>query len=333
MTLRLGAVLALLTCAGGTALAQGAGTLSPGARGYTWTRGNHSFELRNRSRDWTAAEAATMKAALDKLPDVLLDYATQLGVTQLRRDDRPRKSLSLKTNGLATTVVEAKWISFGDVLFQRPASRIYQTVTHELGHVAQYGLTGRSALVALFEVRLRGTRGFSELSWSSILLNGLRRHNGFVSAYARTNHREDFAESVEFYWIHPAELLRVNPAKFQFMRDVVFKQVASPTSSQDPTHRAINPVLPVIQSLGDPKDDPFSLVRIRGQYFMAFKDGGRNRVEYRGKKALTLPISRKTIYSWVPWLSPGSAPITVETPDGASAPYPFEVTKPWWKLW
>ncbi|MEZ6189448.1 MAG: hypothetical protein R3F62_31165 [Planctomycetota bacterium] len=333
MKFSLGALVALWLCSVGGAFAQGAGTLTPVADGFTWTRGAHSFHLRNRTKDWTAAEAAKMKYALDLLPDVLFEYATNLKVTQLRRDDVPRKRFGLKSNGIATTVVDHKWISFGDLLLQRPEQQVYFTVAHEFGHVAQYGLTGKSAIFATAEIMLRGIPAWGTISWSSITLGGLRQFNGFVSNYARTNHREDFAESVEFYWINPAELLRVSPQKYQFMRTTVFKNVVSPTTSQVPTHVAIQPVLPTIQSLSKTRAGSFSIVRVRGEYFMGFKDGGRNRVEYRQKKALTLPLTRKTILTWVPSLSPGQAPVTVETPDGKSAAAPFESKKPWWKFW
>ncbi|MCW8138001.1 MAG: hypothetical protein KIT58_03760 [Planctomycetota bacterium] len=53
---------------------------------------------------------------------------------------------------------------------------------------------------------------------------------------------EDFAESVEFYWLAPRRrLLRVSPEKFAYMRDVVF-ETQSPAASRVPTHQTIAPV-------------------------------------------------------------------------------------------
>ena len=57
------------------------------------------------------------------------------------------------------------------------------------------------------------------------------------------------------------------------------------------------------------------------------------RVRYRGTSATHLPISRTHIYSWVPAISKGSAPITVTTQDGTSAGAAFTVEEPWWKFW
>ena len=313
--------------------AQGAGVLTPTASGYTWTRGALRFELRNRHATWSTADVAKLQSGLDRLPDVLLQHAMQTKVVKLYRDDVPRKRLGLKTKASATTVIDAGAISFGDVLFTRSADTVYRTVVHEFGHVAQYAITRKPPFVAFLEVLARGTPGFSDVSWSSILFNGLRSHNGFVSDYARTNDREDFAESVEFYWINPVELLRVSPQKYLFIRDRVFNALSSPPSSRLPGALAIGPVKPVISQLGDSADDPLSLVKISGEYFMGIKDGGFNRVHYRGKRALHLPISRKTLYSWVPWLSRGAAPVTVTTQDGISAPQAFTVKKPWWKFW
>ncbi|HVY60125.1 MAG TPA: IPT/TIG domain-containing protein, partial [Planctomycetota bacterium] len=161
---------------------------------------------------------------------------------------------------------------------------------------------------------------------------GLRSFNGFVSDYARTNHREDFAETCKFYWLSPDELARVSPAKFAYMRDRVFGGLSSPASARV-GFGAIAPVRPAIASLGDSHDSWYSEVTVHGQYFMGPFDGGFNRVRIRGTVATHVPVSEQTIYSWVPAISKGSAPLTVQTQDGTSDPAAFRVDEPWWKFW
>lgn len=308
------------------ASAQGAGVLTPSQNGYVWTRGQLRFELISRHATWGPYEIMHVQQSLDRLPDVLLQHAMDMQVTKLHRDDVPRKRLGLKSkNASATTVVDAGSISFGDILFTFSPAQIYRTVTHEFGHVAQYSITGKAVTGAVIDVLARGTPIFSNVSWLSPLLSGIRSHNGFVSNYAKKNVREDFAESVEFYWINPDELLRVSPDKFNFIRDRVFNQLSSPASSRDLSARALGPAVPRITQLGKTRGGFLSFVKIKGELFMGILDGGFNRVRYGGKKALHLPVSRSTIFSWVPKApAKGSAPVTVETQDATSAPAPFE---------
>lgn len=329
------ATLALLALTG-PALAQGAGTLDRLQRGWRWSRAGVTFDLLDRDARWSAAEAEAVRQSLDRLPDVLLRKVADIEVRRFYRDVRPiGRDGKPRPSASATTVIEKGWIAYGDSLFGDTPDlmRVYATVTHELGHCAQYALAGHGPLLSRIQTVALGTPGFTSISWTSAITDGLRSWNGFVSDYARTDDREDFAESVEFYWLAPDELLRVNPRKFAFMRDMVFEGRVSPPSSRKPDHRAVAPVRPVIERLGDRKDDALSLVKVHGQRFMGPLDGGFNTVRYRGSRALHLPVSRTTVWSWVPAIRTGRADVTVTTQDGRSDPASFEVTKPWWKFW
>ncbi len=84
------------------------------------------------------------------------------------------------------------------------AEEMKQTITHEVGHNVYYNLSEEQ-------------RG----EWSEIYDNSARTQ--FVSAYARTNEREDFAESYKAYVHDPERLKRRSLAKYKFMHHYVFK--------------------------------------------------------------------------------------------------------------
>lgn len=313
--------------------AQGEGALSRTTRGWSWTRGKIDVPLRDRSCRWTRKEAEKMAQAFDKLPDVLLRRAARFKMRWYRDAVATGRRNKKKPDKWATTVVEDGYISVGSNMMKEKARRVYRTVTHELGHVAQYEMTGLSAKLARPLVKTIGTPGFTSISWTLAATDGLKTYNGFVSEYARSDDREDFAESVEFYWINPAALKQVNEKKYRFMRDEVFKGVRSPRSSRDLEHEPIKPQKPKIRRLNKSKAKAWALVKVYGDRFMGPIDGGYNKVYFRGKRALHLPVSRSTIWAWVPTLKKGSAPVKVKTQDGRSNEQSFRVSKPWWKIW
>ena len=331
---RLGALLLMFVWASTAGAAEvGPGTFTTQPYGWKWERDGIALELREGDKPWSSAEADLMRQALERLPNVLLRRASGMGVTRLKRDAVPRGLVKKSATAVATTVIEAKRISFGDRLFQGlDPDRVYRTVAHEMGHVAQYSLLSSNGFFAKLRGVLLRTPGWSEISWTA-LLKGLKSWNGFVSAYARTNDREDFAESVEFYWIAPDELQRVSPAKFVFMRDRVFNAIVSPATSRVAGALAIGPVKPVIARLGEQAEGPGGVVTVHGEYFMGPLDGGFNRVTIGPKRAVDLPASRTKLWAWVPSLSPGNAPLAVETQDGKSNDAILRIKKPWWKFW
>ncbi|MBM4466480.1 MAG: hypothetical protein FJ014_13155 [Chloroflexi bacterium] len=84
------------------------------------------------------------------------------------------------------------------------AEGMKQTITHEVAHNVYYNLE-------------EGQR----TEWREIYDNSARRQ--FVSAYAWTNEREDFAESYGAYVHDPERLKRRSLAKYKFMHHYVFK--------------------------------------------------------------------------------------------------------------
>jgi hypothetical protein len=301
---------------------------------YRWQRDGLTVDLKDRDGHWTEHEAVQVRDALDQLPDLYVHKAIAGGMHQIYRDGRfpsaPWQFVSPPTDPLhAVTVPVYPWycVAVGDNLFKEDDFLVYRVITHELGHAIQWGISGWATIVT-------GTPGFTCISWTTdVPGTGMKSWNGFVTDYARTRHMEDFAETAKFYWINPDALQRINPAKFRFMRDVVFEGLVSPPEARSTRQDGIAPVVPAITSLGDAHDDWSSLVQVHGSYFMGPFDGGYNKVRYRGTTATHVPISEKTVYSWVPWIDAGSAPITLETQDGTSAAAAFTVDKPWWKFW
>jgi len=84
------------------------------------------------------------------------------------------------------------------------AEGLKQTITHEIGHNVYYNLD----------------EGQKE-EWSEI--NTDSAPDEFVSDYAQTNEREDFAESYMTYVHDPEYLEATSPAKYEFMHQYVFK--------------------------------------------------------------------------------------------------------------
>jgi len=84
------------------------------------------------------------------------------------------------------------------------AEEMKQTITHEVGHNVYYNLDEEQ-----------------REEWREIYDDSARTQ--FVSAYARTNEWEDFAESYMAYVHDPERLKRRSPAKYKFMHYYVFK--------------------------------------------------------------------------------------------------------------
>lgn len=307
------------------------GTLARLGNGYRWTRGDVSIDLLDRARPWSERDAGWVKDALDLLPDLYIKKAIRGGMRRIYRDgvpSAPWQFLEPATPTLAGVAVPpAPWhfVALGDPCFSS-AQQCYTVTIHELGHCVQWDQTG-------WATPITGTPGFTGISWTTGIPGiGLRSWNGFVSEYARKTAQEDYAECCEYYWLDPDALLEANPAKFAFMRDVVFEGLVPPGKARVDKGVAAR-VRPIVTSLGDSEDDQYAHVTVRGTYFMGPLDGGFNAVRYRGTKTLHIPVSRSTIHSWVPGIATGQAGVTVTTQDGVSDPHPFKVTKPWWKFW
>ncbi len=78
------------------------------------------------------------------------------------------------------------------------------TLTHEVGHNVRNNLTPEQ-----------------QQQWDTI--SSSSKTGEYVDDYAKTNTHEDFAQSYAYYVREPETLTLKSPAKFSFMKDVVFK--------------------------------------------------------------------------------------------------------------
>lgn len=309
--------------------------VNQGAKRFRYARDGVAWDLIDRNGRWTREEAVAVRDVLDGLPMNYLRKARASGVDKLYRDgalpEVPLQSVFGVTarGGLAVPMWPYQFVAFGDRVFSEP-ERTMRTVVHELGHCIHWRFMTTSPSRAL---------EFGGFSWVNVVNfagdNGLKSWNGFVTNYARTNFREDFAEAAEFYWVAPGELRRTHAGKFAYMRDHVFEGVVSPESVRQPDLRAIERVKPEITRLSSASGDHGDVRHIYGERFMGPLDGGFNTVRFSQVRALQVPISRGHMYTQVParcnpspnWM------ITVETQDGRSNAVRFEVERAWWRFW
>jgi hypothetical protein len=301
---------------------------------YRWSRDGISFDLMGRAKAWTLQEAKWVRDALDKLPTVYLQKARASGMYKFYRDgakpDAPWSFIQpIGDSTSAVAVPPSPWnfTAYSDKVFDagdQAPTEVYRVVTHELGHCVQWNEVGWGIVFG---------SDFTRISWQGISEPfGFKSYNGFVSEYARTNHREDFAETAKYYWLAPEKLQQASAAKYAYMRDRIFGGLVSPQSARIDLGLP-DRITPKITNLGDTSDSWYSLVQVHGDWFMGPFDGGYNRVYYGGTRATHIPVSEHTIYSWVPSVNEGWTTVKVATQDGWSNGASFKVEKPWWHFW
>jgi len=308
--------------------------VNQGAVKYRYTRDGVVWDLVNREGSWTRAHAIMIRDALDKLPMSYLRKARASGVDKFYRDaDRPIMPLQSifgidEASAVAVPMWPFQYVAFSNSSF-RSEDAAYSITAHELGHCVHWQLMTSNPGRAI---------SFSDLSWVSVISligdNGLKSWNGFTREYARSNFREDFADSAGWYWHSPEGLYAASPAKFRFMRDHVYDGVV-PTAAVRLNREAMARVTPRISSLSSNKGVHLAVRDVRGEFFMAPGDGGFNKVRFSQVTALHVPTSRTHMYATVP-ASCNPSPnwqVTVETQDGKSNAIRFEVEGAWWRFW
>lgn len=128
-------------------------------------------------------------------------------ITEIRYPNQYNSDGDSVTYGVCTTDRETA-VSQIEIYNQNPDGSndrelMERTITHEVGHNVYYNMPEEQ-----------------QAEWDS--LSSSSRYNEYVSNYAMTNGREDFAESYSYYVHDPERLLARAPAKYDFMRTYVF---------------------------------------------------------------------------------------------------------------
>jgi hypothetical protein len=150
----------------------------------------------------------------------LAEQLRELPLTHLENCSSIRyepESSYFSTNPLTLAFFEsdAREITVGPAKRFESENELLETVTHGVGHnVYEDILNQRPELTEQWtDLHTQSQAAFS---------NG---EGGFVSDYARSDVREDFAETHKMY-VHDPEYLRfVNPEKYEFMRNQVFSGI------------------------------------------------------------------------------------------------------------
>lgn len=166
------------------------------ATGFAVTRGIQAFPkfVYPSILDATAAERAQIYDGLDMLP--LRDVNTVKSITMVDAlaSDRPGWVI----NGRAHDHAYTNYVELSRAQLTTPDRHLH-TQTHEIGHTKDY----ESAWFGIF-----GRHSDADI-WGQ---------PPFITDYAKTNPREDFAESFEEYHLNPERLKEVAPDKYEFIR-------------------------------------------------------------------------------------------------------------------
>ena len=240
---------------------------------YRWARDGIALDLVPGQQSWTEAEAINVRDALDKLPTVYLAKAQSGGVQRIQRDtttpQAPWNFIAPEgPNIVAVAVPPSPWnyISVTNEVFSS-ANETYRVVTHELGHCVEWNETGWGILAGC---------DFTDISWLRPEPMGFKSWNGFVSDYARTNQREDYAESCCYYWLANAALKQVSPAKWQYMHDRCFGGLVPP-AGDEVALSVTGRVGPAITGLSASDHDPGMPCTASGKYLWGRSTAGSTR--------------------------------------------------------
>lgn len=144
----------------------------------------------------TAAEKAQIMESLDALPFHHVSGVRSIRMTDEIHSHRPGWTVRGRANDLDVS----NRIRLSRSALKDPA-QFERTLIHEIGHTVDY--------------ESQDLRLFNERSTSEPFGEG-----PYISDYAKTNHREDFAESFEEYFVDPEKLKEQAPEKHDVIHEM-----------------------------------------------------------------------------------------------------------------
>ncbi|MFS4458173.1 putative zinc-binding metallopeptidase [Bdellovibrio sp. HCB2-146] len=161
---------------------------------------------------FTVAELDEVLMALQDIPTEFLPITQDMQLTRLTRGK------TVELGGHPCTLADNQ-IRLYD-LWEIAASDVKrETLIHEVAHA----LSDHQFHNIELKPEWLGLSQWIHREGTSLNTSRGANRQEFVSDYAMSSPREDFAESFTAYIYEPQLLLRQNPAKFQFLKDVIFK--------------------------------------------------------------------------------------------------------------
>ena len=163
---------------------------------------------------WRSAELSTILRALSLVPTELSRFSENKKLVHYRRGAKDPRNDSPAVAANSEILVYDFWNTLSE------EKKIY-ILLHEFAHLWALREDGNDLDRSDDWLRLTG--------WEMIpaIPDVLWQHNGrktfWVSNYAQSNSIEDFAESTMAYLFEPQKLQQNDPAKYQFLKRILFK--------------------------------------------------------------------------------------------------------------
>jgi hypothetical protein len=173
--------------------------------------GSHLAKKPDVASPWRKDELDQVLLALSDFPEGLLPISKSYTLTHGNRE--------IDSNGMTANAVINIFNPWNKFSIEEKRYAIFHEVGHVIGNLTSVDKSPAWLAHSQWESY---TKTIQDVE---IPLSKTSKPETIVSQYALTNEREDFAESVAGYRYNPAHLKKVNPTKYQFLKEIVFDDV------------------------------------------------------------------------------------------------------------